>query len=487
MYLPLLSSLGASNLPGGSKADSRIATYVNEADLALAMQHAHWLIEKTGAAPTEAASLPALLQSLADLEAACGDAAEAEALYRSAQKKFAGSKLEMRALSCRNAGWQALLRFRPGVALLCFMRLVDEAEVTAAWRLEGHCGLGLALLALGDATQALAVLDELDEILESEHGVTDHAAWREIATLLRFDFAVQHELRTNARLDDHVYWKTPALEERSLNQGDPHSAAQRAQQAARTVPMPLLAQRFGYLCALRQVIAGDREALADINDHLDWAHHNGLADYMRTTRIEVALALIAAGCEDVAERVLEPLQRGTRQQGATLSELDRTYCAAKTCTARGRHQEALALYRRHASIASRSLRQEAHPSVTFASRPARRRPQLDDLGARLPARYRRAYAFMQANLDRKDLSVHEIAAEIGVTERALQNAFRTFLGLSPREVIRRERMERIRAELVAADRGVMHTARKWGVHSRSALVAGYRKQFNEVPTDTIER
>jgi AraC-like DNA-binding protein len=83
--------------------------------------------------------------------------------------------------------------------------------------------------------------------------------------------------------------------------------------------------------------------------------------------------------------------------------------------------------------------------------------------------------------------VQELSAEIGVTERALQIAFKTFLGLSPTEVIRRERMERIRADLLNTDRGVLDTANKWGVRSRSALVSGYRKQFNEVPSETLER
>jgi transcriptional regulator GlxA family with amidase domain len=95
------------------------------------------------------------------------------------------------------------------------------------------------------------------------------------------------------------------------------------------------------------------------------------------------------------------------------------------------------------------------------------------------------------NLDRRDLSVREVAAEIGVTERALQSAFKNFLGLSPTELIRRQRMERIRAELTdrsySSDRGVLGAASKWGVQNRSTLVNGYRKQFHEAPSETLER
>ncbi|NIF99764.1 hypothetical protein F3J18_31625, partial [Burkholderia sp. Ax-1720] len=41
----------------------------------------------------------------------------------------------------------------------------------------------------------------------------------------------------------------------------------------------------------------------------------------------------------------------------------------------------------------------------------------DDVSARLPAKYRRAYRYVLDNLDRADLSVREIATQIGVTER----------------------------------------------------------------------
>jgi len=108
----------------------------------------------------------------------------------------------------------------------------------------------------------------------------------------------------------------------------------------------------------------------------------------------------------------------------------------------------------------------------------------------LPAKYRRAYRYMQENLDRADLSVRELAIEIGVTERALQTAFKNFLGLSPTELIRRQRMERIRAELedpFTSERNILGAANKWGVQNRSTLVSSYRKQFNEAPSETLER
>lgn len=52
-------------------------------------------------------------------------------------------------------------------------------------------------------------------------------------------------------------------------------------------------------------------------------------------------------------------------------------------------------------------------------------------------------------------------------------------------------MERIREALIdhadAGDQRVLETARRWGVQSRSTLVTGYRKQFREAPSETLER
>ncbi|MGN6669126.1 MAG: helix-turn-helix domain-containing protein, partial [Trinickia sp.] len=110
--------------------------------------------------------------------------------------------------------------------------------------------------------------------------------------------------------------------------------------------------------------------------------------------------------------------------------------------------------------------------------------------SRLPGKYRRAYRYMMDNLDQRDLSVREIASHIGVTERAIQAVFKNTLGLSPSQLIRRQRMERIRRNLVDEDgvvTSVLDVAKKWGVGHRSTLVNSYRQFFNETPSETLAR
>ena len=64
----------------------------------------------------------------------------------------------------------------------------------------------------------------------------------------------------------------------------------------------------------------------------------------------------------------------------------------------------------------------------------------------LPAKYRRAYRYLIDHLESAELTVREIAEHVNVTERALQSAFRQHLGMTPAEVLRRCRVERIRGE-----------------------------------------
>jgi AraC-like DNA-binding protein len=482
LYVPLLSSLVVDE-----HFDAAIGE-VMEGNLVAAATRAGRQAERWLEQSCESASLAAVLQLNADLQTVRGAAEDAEVGYRLAQKRLDAPKPELRALSCRNAGLQALLRYRVGVALQCFSRVTDEMDIGIARRLEAHCAVAFSLTEMGDIGEAMSAMEELGQMVGAEHvDVRRSDAWHELIATLNFDLQVQRELRGSARLEDHAYWKPAFQDDTTVTQAEATARAHRCEQAVGAVKMPLLTQRVDYLRALRQVMGGDRESLVDISDHLDWARRNGMADYVRTTRIETALSLIVIELYDVAERVLEPLHGSHRLGSGSTRDLDYLYCVARIAQANGRSQEALDHYKRHALSAGRALRQNAAASVAFAGRHARKPAQLDDVGARLPARYRRAYAYMQAHLDREDLSVRELSAEIGVTERALQIAFKTFLGLSPTEVIRRERMERIRADLLNTDRGVLDTANKWGVRSRSALVSGYRKQFNEVPSETLER
>jgi AraC-like DNA-binding protein len=479
LYFPLSATLSVADLPDdfiGKVRDGNLP--------AAAAQTSRWSDGNSSASVT-----PALLRLHADMQMALGICDEAEEQYRRAQKAIRSPRHAIRVLSCRNAGWQALFRHRLATALTCFMRLAEEPEIDAAQQLEARLGIAGALHELGRTRDASDALEEL----AAAAGEPASSAWYEIAAVMRFDLAVQREVRGAALLSDHVYWQSGLGDEALRGVGGAAPAGGEAdlhEAGALNVHAPLLLQRVDYLRCLRALARGERAAMEGITAHLGWAQQRGLGDYLRTTRLEVVLAALASDAPQLAETLLEPLHRLDHATTTGHRQLEYLYAVAKTHQVLGRSREALALFARYALVATQCLRDDSHVLASCGGKAARQAP-LDDVAARLPARYRRAYRYLQENLERRDLSVHEVASVVGVTERALQSAFKHSLGLSPTELIRRLRMERIRADLLddsfAGERTVLSAATRWGVQNRSTLVSGYRKQFQEAPSETLER
>jgi AraC-like DNA-binding protein len=476
-YFPLVSALAVRCLPDGfldKLCDGNFS--------AARTQASRWLEDGH-----RGAELPWLLQLRADLEMVSGIGDDLEEQYRRAQKAIRTPRHAIRVASCRNAGWQAFFRHRLTTSFSCFTRVIDEKDVDPFQQFEARFGIICTLHQLGRSGDASDALGELSQLVESisDRGV-DH--WRDLIATMRFDLAVQRELLACAPLVDHVYWRSGMSDARAAGAAD--SADLCEAQAAR-VETPLLRQRIGYLRHLRELAGGSRTAMEGVIAHLNWAQRVGLHEYAYTTRLEVVLAALALEAPQLTEMLLEPLHRVDYAGATGRRQLEYLYCVAKLRQAQGRTRESMQFYSRYALITTQCLRDDASAIAPFANRAVRSAPQLDDVGARLPAKYRRAYRYLQENLDRHDLSVREVAAEVGVTERALQSAFKNFLGLSPTELIRRQRMERIRAELLndpaVSDRNVLNAANKWGVHNRSTLVSGYRRQFQEAPSETLER
>ncbi|MCX4153910.1 MULTISPECIES: helix-turn-helix transcriptional regulator [Paraburkholderia] len=487
LYFPVVSALATPAPCAHTALSGRFLDTLLDGKLNAASQLASRWADEAG----NAEFAPHALQLHADLQLMLGIEVEAEENYRRSQKLIRSSKHAIRTASCRNAAWQAFFRHRLGTALACFSRVADEPEIEPARAVEAHFGIVCVLYELGRTSEAADALDDLFERVERD---LDDAAghWHALLATLRFDLAVQMEVRNATALRDHVYWQSGLSSERVPRPGQGADASvDSLARAVFGVRSPLLRARIDYLQQLRLAACADRDAIGELQRHLQWSREQGIGDYQRTLRLEIALATLAGAAPHLACSILEPLHQIGRNGTTGHRQLEYLYCSAKTRQAEGRAQESLQLYSRYALVAMQCLREDSQVRAPFLQRSAKASPQLDDVGARLPAKYRRAYSYVLDNLDRRDLSVREVAAEIGVTERALQSAFKNFLGLSPTELIRRQRMERIRAELTdrsySSDRGVLGAASKWGVQNRSTLVNGYRKQFHEAPSETLER
>jgi AraC-like DNA-binding protein len=109
-------------------------------------------------------------------------------------------------------------------------------------------------------------------------------------------------------------------------------------------------------------------------------------------------------------------------------------------------------------------------------------------GAVGTASLRRAVAYIEANADRP-ITVEDVAAAAGTTARALQYAFRRRLDCTPREHLRRVRLERAHRELLEADPAhgetVATVALRWGFTSTGWFGRHYRAAFGCSPGDTL--
>jgi AraC-like DNA-binding protein len=428
-----------------------------------------------------------------DIAVLCGDLMltqdrdeEAEECYRRALKSGAsGPRGLIRVLSRRNTGMMSLYQQRFGTAASCFRRVVEDEDAGNAQKVEALCGLALAHHGMGQMSQALNSLDRAAELAD-----TVAASYLVmLVSVLRADLLVQQEIRTHGELHDHVFWQVPAQAAASTEAQLHPLAAVKACLGAYSA-YPLIANRLQHLQGLVLATCGDVLALRRSQEHLAWLRRSHLDAGLRQARVEVALVAITARNVEVARSVLEPLT-GRSDGGRQRWNLELPYCLAKICAMSGRTDDSLKHYQRYALESVQCVRAETADPINGPQATAQRSQSAkDDVEMSLPAKYRRAYRYLIEHLDNASLSVREIAEEIGVTERALQSVFKAHLGMTPAEVVRRCRVERIRHDLLHGDATgatVIETASRWGIRNRSTLVSLYRKYFHETPAQTLSR
>ena len=104
-----------------------------------------------------------------------------------------------------------------------------------------------------------------------------------------------------------------------------------------------------------------------------------------------------------------------------------------------------------------------------------------------PATVRRAVRFIEAHSG-ADITIADIAAAASVTPRAVQLAFRRYLGTTPSAYLRRVRLEQAHLELLGADPGrvtITAVAYRWGFASPSRFAAEYRQAYGYQPSRTL--
>ena len=395
-------------------------------------------------------------------------------------------KGDRQARSCLIAGLQCLERNQVRTAWTCLKRTLDIKGVSSQVQVESCAAIAALFFSLGMRRPAETAAKHCLELLNADDPT--HTTPRAILRVLQIEFMALDLLRQHARLDDLVFW--PRHDEASRDRKDVSQAlALVAKCRAEVAQYDLLTARLDFLALLLQIAYSGSQAIDKAQAHIDTMSRLGLGSYVHTARHELALASIAARQGEWLRRLMHCYSSSGRGQGGQQHNFEHDYCLAKLGELSGRDDAYIANYRQYATKALVQVRRAcAYITVPTTFRQATAEIVRDDIASRLPSRYRRAYQFILANLQRRDLSVQDVAESIGVSERALQLAFRAYLGLSPSAVIRQCRMERIRGDLTegAAIHGetTLAVAQRWGVGSRSALSSAYQNAFGESPRAT---
>lgn len=100
----------------------------------------------------------------------------------------------------------------------------------------------------------------------------------------------------------------------------------------------------------------------------------------------------------------------------------------------------------------------------------------------------RAIAFIDEHAH-EPITTDDVAAAVHLSTRGLQYAFHRVLGITPREQVRRARLDGAHRDLLAAppDETVSAIARRWGFAHPSRFAAQYRAAYGRLPRETLRR
>jgi AraC-like DNA-binding protein len=413
---------------------------------------------------------------------AAGRDEEAEELAQKMPRIYeAISRAAVRWHASLDQGAMCLALNRPGRAAQAFNLVADDDAAPPALRIEALAGLAIALHGVGEYRRAALALQGARQLAQ------DAALPSQLALLdgLGFDLAARYWLRSSEDAGDLALPRDLSAMAGRV-EGEPLLDCAR-RLAASLEGVALAGRRLALLRSVMDVRIASPALLGCTHEQLRWLREQRLGALESEARVEAALGFAIRGDAHAAGELLGPWLHDEQLLLRHRHSLELRCCLSKLYALQGRHGDALRLYKEFSRQAMDTIKRELAllPYSRFIER-QEQATQADAPQMRLPLRYRRAYQFIMERLDDRELSIRQVAAHIDVTERALQMAFRTYLGMTPAELIRRHRMEHIRHELRSGlqQSTVIEVAERWGMSKRSTLAQNYRQHFAETPSAT---
>jgi hypothetical protein len=188
MYFPLVSALSGEHIP------KVILNEIKCGHIPAACSHLARCAEVSGCSGV-------ISQTLADLHLIRGLEVDAEDTYRTVQRLMRSSKNDARIASSRNAGWQALYRYRLDTSMSCFARTSNDPDITDEKFVEALFGTLCVAFELGHLHEVVHILKNIHTtVTERLSGKAEADEWKELIDVLKFDIAFQRELRMHPKL-----------------------------------------------------------------------------------------------------------------------------------------------------------------------------------------------------------------------------------------------------------------------------------------------
>jgi hypothetical protein len=382
-------------------------------------------------------------QAAADMSILMGDCEQAEKLYARAVSGLVGTPL-LNAVSCRSTGIQALYQNRLDVAVHCFRRNT-ETGVSVDHQLESHMVLALIYREAGldkDANESLAKLQDLAKRPERQD-------WFGLSNLVAWDLAAYRAIYASCAMRDHIYRSMNDVANEEVNELIP--CDELIDPVSDQELVPLLLARQQHLLNIVNLATGKTSDWSSVNifSNTPFAASSRLS--LKYSCLEIGLAAIAGEQHDITKKLIRDYPWlgeccDRKNNTVRIDQNEHLYFLAKLHKQSATIDDCNVFYQRYVEAAFKAIYKFTNQLQKIASNRQGdvkvSLPPLDELpivqhGRELiPVRCQQAYNYILENSFRPDVSVHEVASIMGVSERWLQLQFKRHYGCSPKAVIR---------------------------------------------------